>query len=98
MAQKYAYQTKREHYWKIEEPIIKIRESGKFANIIWDIKFPPIENGWGTSKLDPKKLKPMHMMPFMMIINKNTGEMRYNEIEISNGKINVIHTDAKISK
>lgn len=95
MAQDYCRKTNREKYWRIDNPKISLRDKGPFKDKIWDISFPPIENGWGKSDLDPKTLTMMQMLPFMMIVFIETGEMKYNQIEINGRHIDVVLMPAK---
>ena len=96
MAKDYCRKTNREKCWRIDEPKITLRSDGIFKDRIWDISFPPIENGWGKSDLDPKTLTMMQMLPFMMLVVIGTGEMKYNQIQINGKHIDVILMSAKV--
>lgn len=96
MAQNYCIKTNKDKFWKIDEPKIIIRNKGKFENKIWDIKFPPLENGSGRSNLNLNELTPMQMMPFMMIVFIETGEMKYNNIKVNGQYLDVVLMPAKL--
>ena len=99
-AQHFLRSTNRDKYWRVDGSTIKLREDGKFKDKIWDISFPPKQDGAEKNDLgsnsDPMA-KLVTRMPFLMWVLIDTGKMYYNEYRAKDGRIFVIQSPAIIS-
>lgn len=98
MAQAYCRNTGRDKYWLLEEPQIELRDKGQHAGKIWDISFPSKRKrsgDLGGEPAEPPIDTLVRMLPFLMWVVIESGDMFYNEFRAKNGKIYVIATPAK---